>query len=263
MNPITKAIGDGLSSHYLVPQRIGSVFSFAKGSKFFFIFLFASQCFSTVRGDDSEVKSQALSREIERFSRNEGYKFAQDLKNNVEWVDFYFVLQGIQDYISGKKLQNEINPEEEADFYRISFQLFELESKINLQKACLYLHELSNNTDSHTLENGKIIYKVVVEGQGSSVVQKDSAPLLRYIITTLNGLEIVNTRQCLAPYQVLLTETIPGFAKGIEGMRAGERRVIYIHPDFGYGKVGQVPPNSLLIADVEVTGLEKTSLIQK
>ena len=50
-------------------------------------------------------------------------------------------------------------------------------------------------------------------------------------------------------------ETIPGFAKGVDGMCVGERRKIYIHPALGYGKVGYVPPNSLLIVDVEVISL--------
>jgi peptidylprolyl isomerase len=38
-------------------------------------------------------------------------------------------------------------------------------------------------------------------------------------------------------------------------MRLGERRKIFIHPDFGYKQVGRVPPSSLLIVEVEVMKL--------
>lgn len=53
-----------------------------------------------------------------------------------------------------------------------------------------------------------------------------------------------------------LSETILGFAKGVEGMREGERRKLYIHPELGYALFGHVAPNSLLIVDVEVEALE-------
>ena len=219
------------------------------------LLLFSTQLLSTLEEESSSIQSPELTKEIERFSNREGYMFAKGLKNNIKWVNLSSVVQGIQDYVSGKKLQDELDLEDEPDFCRISFQLFELESKENLCKACLYLQELSSNKNLHVLESGKIVYEIIENGQGDSVVQKDGSPQLKYVISTLNGGEVVNTRECPSPYQVPLTETISGFAKGVEGMRVGERRKIFIHPDFGYGKVGHVPPNSLLIVDVEVVGL--------
>ena len=35
-------------------------------------------------------------------------------------------------------------------------------------------------------------------------------------------------------------------------MREGEKRRIYVHPELGYGTAGHLPPNSLLIFDIEV-----------
>ena len=35
-------------------------------------------------------------------------------------------------------------------------------------------------------------------------------------------------------------------------MKEGEKRVIYIHPDLAYGTYGSLPPNSLLIFEIEV-----------
>ena len=53
-----------------------------------------------------------------------------------------------------------------------------------------------------------------------------------------------------------LDEAIPGFSKGIIGMQEGEIRTLYIHPDLGYGKQGQLNPNSLLIFEVKVVKVD-------
>jgi FKBP-type peptidyl-prolyl cis-trans isomerase len=51
-------------------------------------------------------------------------------------------------------------------------------------------------------------------------------------------------------------KTLPGLEIGIMGMHQGSRRRIFVPPQFGYGEKGAggglVPPNSILIYDVEV-----------
>lgn len=51
---------------------------------------------------------------------------------------------------------------------------------------------------------------------------------------------------------ISLDETIPGFSKGIVGMKEGEKRTLYIHPDLAYGVNGSLPPNSLLTFEIEI-----------
>jgi peptidylprolyl isomerase len=196
--------------------------------------------------------STELSEMIQQFSRREGYQIAKEMKNNAEWIDFPSVFQGMQEYISGKPIEKGIESQLNNDFYGIALQLFELEASNNLEKALSFLQMLSKNPKLHSLENGKVMYEIVREGNDPALVKKDSSPLLHYTVSTQNGLEIINTRETKTACKVSLNETVPGFAKGIEGMRIGERRKIYIHPDLGYGKTGCVPPNSLLVVDVEV-----------
>jgi len=54
------------------------------------------------------------------------------------------------------------------------------------------------------------------------------------------------------PITIPLDQTIPGFSKGLVGMKEGEKRRLFVHPDLGYGTMGQLPPNELLIFDIEV-----------
>ena len=207
------------------------------------------------RAEPRQDMNQDSVKQIQRFSRREGYMMAEALKKNVEWVDLASVAQGVQDYMAGIKLQDIINSEDEPDFYRITYELFMQESRANLRQATDFLQSRAANPCTHLLEGGKIIYEVTAEGERTSIVQRGSSPVLHYTISTLSGLQVVNTRQYGEPYRVPLEETISGFAQGVEGMHIRERRTIYIHPDFGYGEIGQVPPNSLLIVEVEVVSL--------
>lgn len=54
-------------------------------------------------------------------------------------------------------------------------------------------------------------------------------------------------------------EVISGWEIGLIDMKVGEVRRIVLPPDYGYGdmQVGQIPPNSVLIFDVELKSINK------
>ena len=52
---------------------------------------------------------------------------------------------------------------------------------------------------------------------------------------------------------------IKGWDQGVEGMKAGGKRTLIIPPEMGYGARGAgrtIPPNAILIFDVELLGVE-------
>jgi peptidylprolyl isomerase len=57
------------------------------------------------------------------------------------------------------------------------------------------------------------------------------------------------------PFTIPLSQTIRGFQMGMAGAKVGEKRKIYVHPEYGFGKMGRKSPNKLLI--YEVTIVEK------
>lgn len=51
---------------------------------------------------------------------------------------------------------------------------------------------------------------------------------------------------------------IPGFDRGVRGMRVGGKRRMYIPPSLAYGPSGSgpIPPNASIVFEVELTGIE-------
>jgi len=122
------------------------------------------------------------------------------------------------------------------------------EAEKNLAEAAEFLNHNQKQKDIVSLENGKLQYQVVKRGSGSTVQQYNS-PLVRYKGRYLNG-QVFGSSD--GEEVVTLDETIDGFNKGIIGMQEGERRVLYVHPDLGYGRHGFSMPNALLVFDVEL-----------
>ena len=62
------------------------------------------------------------------------------------------------------------------------------------------------------------------------------------------------------PFTIGAGKVIPGWEKGIVGMKVGERKTLTIPPEDAYGAngfPGVIPPNSTLIFDVELVAINK------
>jgi len=149
---------------------------------------------------------------------------------------------GKEGLISEKECIDAIHAEQEKKF--------KLLSKANLKQAEEFLAANAKQEGVVCLEGGKVQYKVVSPGKGA-VVKKHFSPLIRCTVKLLDGDEILppNLEEPIG-----LDETIDGLKAGLLGMKEGEKRILYIHPDLAYGEkvLPVLYPNVLLTFEVEV-----------
>jgi peptidylprolyl isomerase len=75
-----------------------------------------------------------------------------------------------------------------------------------------------------------------------------------------NGTKFDSSVDRQQPYQfpIGIGMVVKGWDEGIMTMKVGGKRKLIIPPDLGYGQqdMGKIPPNSTLIFDVELLGVE-------
>ena len=185
--------------------------------------------------------------DLEKISKAFGHMIGQNLTSLGLDFDMKSVMQGIQDCMNGFP-----SPMTEAECIQaisvIQDNAFQKQSQENLRKAEEFLASNKSAAGVVEVDPGKLQYVILQTGSGK-VVETDSSPVIRYSGKFVDGKVFGESRE---DEVITLNETIEGFKKGIVGMKEGEKRRIFIHPDFGYGTTGFLPPNALLAFDIEV-----------
>ncbi len=199
----------------------------------------------------TQIEDTSVSQEdLLKASRAFGHFIGRNLKNPGIHFDIDKIIEGMRDGYAGKPSQI-TDSEYEALMSRIQEQAHATQSKENLKAADAFLEKNKHETGVIELEPGKLQYLLIQEGNGP-VVQEHSAPQIHYKGQFLDGTVFGSSQESGEPITIPLDQTIPGFSKGILGMKEGEKRKLFVHPNLGYGTAGHLPPNSLLIFEVEV-----------
>ena len=103
-------------------------------------------------------------------------------------------------------------------------------------------------------------YIDMVEGTGATP-QKGQTVTVHYTGTLENGRKFDSSVDRGQPYEFRLGEgaVIKGWDEGLASMKVGGKRKLIIPPVLGYGQRGsppKIPPNSILLFDVELLGVK-------
>ena len=115
-------------------------------------------------------------------------------------------------------------------------------------------------TDSavQTFENGLQIQDITI-GTGPEVKSGDTISI-HYKGTLQDGTKFDSSYDRGQPFetQIGVGKVIQGWDEGVIGMKAGGKRTLTIPPDLGYGaqQVGNIPPNSTLLFEVELIAVK-------
>ena len=191
---------------------------------------------------------------LKKISETYGHLVARGLDNPVIKLNFEAVIQGMRDARAKKQAPMTEQEYEEAINLIQEFAFQDLAVK-NLQEAEKFLKENATKSGVKELESGKLQYVILQEGKGD-VVTEELRPTVNYSGKYIDGTVFGSSETSGGPISLSLKQTIPGFRKGIVGMKVGEKRRLFVHPELGYGTSGQLLPNSLLIFEVEVTDVK-------
>ena len=183
--------------------------------------------------------SEAFGHLIGRSLNSPGFNFNLDS-----------IIKGLRDSAAGKESPM---TEEEYDevISLIQENAFHQLAETNLLEAETFLKTNALLEDVSEVTPGKLQFTVMKQGEGDTVGAHGS-PLIHYTGKYLDGTVFGSSVETGTPITLDLDGTIPGFSSGLVGMKSGEKRRLFIHPDMGYGTSGHLPPNSLLVFDVEV-----------
>ncbi|AFS24981.1 FKBP-type peptidyl-prolyl cis-trans isomerase [Chlamydia psittaci] len=201
-------------------------------------------------GEESTASDSQLSVN-QQISRTFGHLLARQLHKSEDIVmDIAEVAKGLQAELECKSAPL-TESEYEEKMAEIQQLVFEKKAKENLSLAEKFLQENKKNAGVVEVQVDKLQYRIVKEGTGKAISGKPSA-LLHYKGSFINGQVFSSSEANKEPILLPLAQTIPGFSLGMQGMKEGETRILYIHPDLAYGTSGQLPPNSLLIFEINL-----------
>lgn len=149
---------------------------------------------------------------------------------------------------------NRLPLKDEKELYE---PILEVDEKIAVEEAKAaekiaedYLVSIQDNPRIISVVPKRVLYEVLEEGKGGAITAQDPVR----VIFKEYGVDGSVLKDSINPYTIPLWETIRGFQLAMQGAKVGEKRKIYVHPEYGFGKMGRKAPNKLLIYEVTILG---------
>ncbi|MDG1230915.1 MAG: FKBP-type peptidyl-prolyl cis-trans isomerase [Pseudomonadales bacterium] len=126
--------------------------------------------------------------------------------------------------------------------------------EINLANAEAFLAENATRKGVQTTPSG-LQYEVLVEAGGKRPIAT-SRVSVTYVGSFVDG--GVFDQSGDNPVEFGLEQVVVGWTEGLQLMGIGDKFRFYLHPDLAYGagSVGPIPPNSLLVFEVELLAIK-------
>jgi FKBP-type peptidyl-prolyl cis-trans isomerase FklB len=207
--------------------------------------------------DKLELKDQK-----DKESYSLGYQFGESLKMQGVEINLDVYTSAVRDALAGK--EGQMNSEEMRSTVMGLRQrvaavqqkaLKELGEK-NLGEGKAFLAENGKKKEVKTLPSG-LQYKILSEGTGKTPTKSDTVTV-HYRGTFMNGTEFDSSIARGQPASFQVGGVIPGWTEALQLMKEGAKWQLFIPPELAYGErgAGPVPPNSVLIFEVELISVK-------
>ncbi len=218
--------------------------------RFYLVFLI-----SLIFGCEENIQHKA---KFDKTSYTLGYVSAKQLVQKRLKFDPDSVLAGMEDVLKGKPARVTEKEMEEitAKVNQALAEKAKKQAENNRQNALKFLAENGKRKGIIALKSGVQIL-VLRKADGPKPTVNDMVTV-HYAGHLLSGVEFDSTYRRREAVKIGIKNTMRGLAEAFLHMPVGARYRVYIPPELGYGEKGtsNVPPNSLLIFDVEMLQIQ-------
>ena len=206
----------------------------------------------------------ALQTQKEKESYSIGYEVGRSMKTDGVEIDFNILTQGLEDAINQKepRLKDEEMRKLIVDLRKKAreAQQRKIQELIvqNAQESEKFLAENRKQEGVRVAENG-LQYRVLREGAGA-VSEPEDFVKVHYRGTFIDGKEFDSSYTKGEPTRVQADGVIKGWTEALAMMKVGSQWQLFVPPELAYGRGGlgqRIPPNKVLVFDMELLSVEK------
>jgi FKBP-type peptidyl-prolyl cis-trans isomerase FklB len=199
----------------------------------------------------------------QRASYAIGADIASTLKRQDLDLDAKALVAGMTDALAGKPQLTEAEMKEVLNQFRTELSTkMEAKQKVdaetNLKEGDAFLAANAKKEGVKTTASG-LQYKVVKAGTGKTPKDTDKVKV-HYHGTLIDGTVFDSSVDRGEPVTFEVTQVIPGWVEALQLMKEGDKWQLFIPAKLAYGERspgGKIGPNSTLVFDVELLGIEK------
>ncbi|MGE5683239.1 MAG: FKBP-type peptidyl-prolyl cis-trans isomerase [Bacillota bacterium] len=221
--------------------------------------------FSVAACQQSDIKKADLKTQKDKVSYSIGLDIGKTMKRQSIEVEPKALLQGIKDAIAkdssylltDAEIQEVMSAWQKDMMAKQTAKLKE-EGEKNKKEGEAFLAQNKSKDGVKTTASG-LQYKVVQAGTGATPTIDDKVKC-NYRGTLVNGTEFDNSYKRGEPIVFPVKGVIKGWTEALQLMKVGDKWQLFIPSDLAYGEQGAgqtIPPNSALIFEVELLGIEK------
>ncbi len=213
-------------------------------------------------------QDRAAVTELKSFSEKISYVLGQEIGNSFKEspveIDLDIFIQGMSDSLKGAKSlldadeTNQIKQEFSRQVQESRQTQMAVLSQKNRAEGEAFLAANKNKEGVVTTTSG-LQYKVLKKGDGPKPQDNDRVTV-HYRGTLLDGTEFDSSYKRGNPATFQVNGVIRGWTEALQLMNVGSKYQLFIPSDLAYGARGagrKIGPNSTLIFDVELLGIEE------
>ncbi len=216
--------------------------------------LACAQSQSAQETDAKETAAQQDPAERNKMLYSLGFLLGDNLKRQLvldNEDDYKALSQGMRDSLLNKKAQTDIEKYKPQIVKKYEDDAKTIAAKRQAEQQ-EYLTNFAKEKGVKTLDNGAMV-KLSRAGKGKNP-KADSVVKVHYTGTLIDGTKFDSSRDRGEAFKTRLTDVIPCWTKAVQQLKPGARATVVCPPDTAYGNrpVGQIPPSSALVFDIEL-----------